>query len=202
MITLIIDTETAPLEGITPPQFEAPATYKKPEAIAEWLERKLESWRDTLALHAETGRVLAVGWLDDGTDSSGTIEGDEAGILRDAWAAISGADIVVGHNLRGFDLPFLIRRSFIRGVTLPPGLFEGRYLASRFRDTMDAWACGVREDRISLDNLARALGVGAKTGNGAHFAETYATDREAALEYLAHDLELTRLCAERMGLLS
>lgn len=197
MSILFLDIESAPLDGITPPEFDAPANLRDPEKIAAAKAKKLEAWKGSLALHAETARVLCVGVMEDGF--KGVYEGDETDILLNAWETIDGAETIIGHNLRGFDIPFLARRSWILGVPVPR-IMAGRFLDARFVDTMEAWSCGNREERISLDNLAKALGVGAKTGSGADFAALYAKDRKAALGYLENDLRLTKAVAERMGL--
>ncbi|MGH8018768.1 MAG: hypothetical protein ACREIA_10825 [Opitutaceae bacterium] len=60
----------------------------------------------------------------------------------------------------------------------------------------------MREDSISLDNLARFLSVGRKNGHGAGFASLWAMNRAAALDYLANDLRLTLRCAIALGLIA
>lgn len=197
---IVLDIETAPLDllHITVPEFKADSRLKDPEKIAAAKADKLAEWQSTLALHAPTCRVLVAGILANGKASYA--EGDEAGILEWVWDAIDATPypVVIGHNLRGFDLPMLVRRSWICGVRVPR-IMDGKWLARRFVDTMEAWAVGTR-DMISLDNLARALGVGQKNGKGGDFASLYAKDKAAALDYLGNDLRLTWACAERMGL--
>lgn len=201
MSTLVLDIETAPLpsDKLAVPEFKAPANLKDPAKIEAAIAEKRKEWEATLALHAETARVLVVGTMKAGGEwiTADRDSGEEA-ILSWAWSVIKSNDIIIGHNLRGFDLPLLIRRSYILGVKVPP-VMEGRFLARKFVDTMDAWACGTQE-RISLANLARVLGVGEKSGSGADFASLYQTDRKAALAYLENDLRLTWAVAERMGL--
>ena len=77
-----------------------------------------------------------------------------------------------------------------------------KVLATYFRfnvyDAMIDWASGDRRNTISLDNIARALGVGKKNGSGADFAATYATDKPKAIAYLKNDIALTRGVCQKM----
>lgn len=167
---------------------------------------------DRAALDPTTGRVLAIGMFDTKEsdceitfiDGEGNEAADERSLLRDFWSLASLANnscLLVGHNITGFDLPFLIRRSWLLGVEIPPGIFTGgRFFAPHIIDTMRVWACGNygRDTFTKLDTLAKAFGLGAKNGNGAEFAALWATDRTAAAAYLRNDLELTWNIARRM----
>jgi len=59
-------------------------------------------------------------------------------------------------------------------------------------DLLALWQCGDRAESISLDRLARVLGLPGKTGSGADFARLFGENRPAALAYLENDLKLTR----------
>lgn len=204
MILFDIETGPRPREDIADlcPAFEAPSNYKDAEKIAAYLAEKREAWFADAALSALTGRVLAIGYLDTTTEQTGTFAtSDEAADIEAFWAISSGQDLL-GFNSNAFDLPFLIRRSWALGITPPLDLGRGRYLPPRCIDILDSWRCGVREDRASLDKIARYLGLGAKTGHGADFARLWAEDRPAALSYLANDIRLTRAVATRLGLIS
>jgi len=71
------------------------------------------------ALDALTGRIVCVGMLiDDGAALSETAiaSEDEAQILTEFWSTIRPADVIVGHNIHEFDVPFLRQRSWILGI--------------------------------------------------------------------------------------
>lgn len=200
---LIIDIET----GASPdaekfkPAFEAPGNLKDPEKIKSALAEKELAWRDKLALSATTGQVLCAGILSGGEVTF--IQGPEKEIVTSVFVSIDEAlsdGYVVGHNLLGFDLPFLRRRAWKLGVKIPFNLTleKSRYWHGNFADTMLLWASGERSDTISLANLAKFLGVGEKTGNGKDFASLYLTDKTAALTYLENDLRLTEACYLKM----
>jgi len=211
MSAIVFDIETGPrsraeLSEIAP-TFEAPANWKDPEKIRACIAEKEADWFQSAALSAVTGRVLAIGYLDAATEELGFFAtGDEAADLAAFWRLVAPAGYlpapIVGFNSNRFDLPFLIRRSWRLGVPVPSAFTRGRFLPSECVDILDTWKCGVREDSISLDTLARYLGVGRKTGSGADFAGLWATDPSGALACLANDLRLTRRCAEALCLIT
>lgn len=68
--------------------------------------------------------------------------------------------LFIGHNIGAFDLKFLYQRSVILGID--PGFdlpFRGRH-GKDYYDTMVAWAG--HGNRISQNNLARAMGIAEK----------------------------------------
>lgn len=207
---IVYDIETGPDEsregGLDQfaPEFDVPANYKKPESIAAYRQEKLEEWRGRHALSAITGRVLAIGIREEGR-SSILCEDDEALMLAAFWARIAPRDAitrdVVGFNSNGFDLPFLVRRSWLNRVPVPRTLFDGRYLNRRCIDIMQLWKVGDYQATVKLDTLARWLGLPGKSGNGADFASLLKTDRAAALAYLERDLEITEKCAIALGVI-
>lgn len=199
----ILDIETGPapaaeLEAVMP-QFKSPANYKKPEAIAEYVAQAKSDWIERAALSAVTGRVLCVG-MTMAPDLKGYIcEDNEKGCIEHTWGIWLRGDHFVGWNLKGFDLPFLVRRSWALGVKVPPDLMEGRWWSQRVIDLMELWSLTNRDQRESLDTVAKALGVGAKNGHGADFARLWAEDRDKARAYLLNDLSITAKIAQRMG---
>jgi len=213
MDALIFDIETGPeveeVLSAMEPEFSAPANFKDPVKIAEKIEAQRAAWREKAALCATTGRVLAIGMMLDEERSLLVINEEEsfleADLLKAFWdvAAPSGMwRHLVGFNSNRFDIPFLIRRSYKLGVAVPFGALNGRYLNPRFIDLMDTWRLGDFQASISLDRLARHLGVGAKNGNGAYFAEQLKEDREVALDYLRNDIDMTVAVARKLGVLA
>ena len=211
MSTIIFDIETGPLPRADlseiVPTFEAPSNWKDADKIRAHVAEKEATWFQSAALSAVTGRVLAIGWLDPYADEHGFFaSGNESEDIAAFWAFIAPDGYLrgdlVGFNSNRFDLPFLMRRSWRLGVQVPTQLLGGRYLPRECIDIMETWRCGVREDSISLDGLARFLGVGRKTGDGAAFASLLDMNREAALDYLANDLRLTLRCAIALGLIA
>ena len=186
----------------------------KPETIAaKYEEYKISGWaefKDRAALSAVTGQIVAIGLKSE--KGTKILAGDESDIIKAFWSLYEKATAarrrMIGHNITGFDLPFLVRRSFILGITSPGGLLErGRYWSETFTDTMTVWGCGNSQDRISLHNLSTAMGGNGKPDDctGATFALLYRSgnpeDKAKAEKYLINDLDMTWTVAERMGLL-
>lgn len=172
---------------------------------------------DRAPLSPTTGQVLAIGCWSATTGKTviiGEQEGmAEAEILAKWWGLYdtmrSQQRKIVGVNIFGFDLPFLVRRSWILGVDVPATVRDGRYWSRLFVDLRDEWLLGQRwgDCESSLDHMARALGVGSKADaegcDGAMFHKLWlsgdAAKRATARNYLVNDLELTRRVAERLG---
>lgn len=186
-----------------------------------------EYWANIIeraTLNPMLGRVLAIGIgfvdgsnhylaLNDPTDEN------EAGMLEEWWNEFYGpcwrmGYSIIGHNIHEFDIPFLVKRSWMLGVDMPDVITRGRYLDDQIVDTSKVWQCGSRGgDYIKLDTLGKVLGCGGKLdevdsqGNkigGGDFHRLYfgsSEDRGKAMDYLEADVELTRKVAGRLGLL-
>jgi hypothetical protein len=130
-------------------------------------------------------------------------DADEPTLLRKFWTATRGeggrVNWMIGFNTHLFDLPFLIRRSWKHRVPVPFGIRMGRFWGEQMVDLREAWQLGDRQARGSLDAIAKHLGVGAKTGNGAEFAALWESDRVKAIQYLSNDVALTGSVAEVLG---
>lgn len=228
MTTAIVwDIETGPLPEATLKtlyrektldEFAAECDKRwKPETVAQkYEEYKTTAWQDFqdhAALSACTGQVVAIGLQS--AKGVKILAGDEADVIKAFWAlvnkAMSGKRRMIGHNIHGFDLPFMVRRSWMLGIDTPENLRNsGRYWSDTFTDTMQAWCFGSNQERISLDKLSRALGghgkpEGEDACTGATFAKLFLSGdpelKKKAEAYLTNDLAMTWAVAERMGLL-
>jgi DNA polymerase elongation subunit (family B) len=169
---------------------------------AAWLE-----FKERAALDAVTGCVLAVG-VSNG-DEDGVIYGDEFEILSETWALFNNhrKSKIIGFNSNSFDLPFLIRRSWINGIDVPSWVRPERYFDRCFVDLREVWLLGQRwgECPSSLDAVCSAMGLPGKLDGvtGADFAKMWLSGDESqkqqALEYLGRDIEITAAVAKRFG---
>ena len=172
--------------------------------------------QDRAALSPVTGRVLAIGCYSVEKDKA-AIAGvdkpdDEKKVLADFWrqflACKQANRSLVGFNSNSFDLPFMVKRSWLLGVDVPGTLFspDGKYLDRICVDLLARWKCGVWGNSdgasIKLANMARFFGVGDKPNgvSGKDFARLWVEDREAARSYLIGDLKMTAACAMKMGI--
>jgi hypothetical protein len=217
MSSIIFDIETGPLPDDTiaalVPSFDEATVkignLKDPQKIRDKIDAAREShWKkyfDQAALFSITGQVLAIGFKGAGDEGCLISHVDdkisESSLLSSFWRSYmqvtENGSSIIGFNSNHFDLPFLVGRSRLNGVPLPTGIFDrGRFQHSV--DLLEEWQLTNRNDYISLDMLAKAFGLDGKTGSGADFANLFANDRGAALEYLRHDVELTWEVAMRM----
>lgn len=207
MLFFDIETEALDIKDIPViPEFKAPKNYKDPEKIRAAIEMARLTWDDERALSPLTARVLVVGTLrDDQSDPHLLDNEDEVRNLEDWWAMYSEQvytnQRIYGFCIRKFDVPFLMRRSWIRKVKVPNTVMNGRYLTDAFVDLADVWACGNQADYSSLSDTARALRLGAKDESGKDFAKLWRNPktRNKANAYLTNDLNLTRDIARALG---
>ncbi len=182
----------------------------KPETIeakySEYLVTALDDFKRKAALDATTGQVLAIGLKSEkGTVILDSVNEDK--LLTDFWAKVRSCEStgrsLVGHNILNFDFPFLIRRSWMRGIEFDmPHLERGGII----KDTMKVWGCQCYGETIGLDRLAKALGLPGKTDGvtGADFAKLWngePEEQQLARQYLLTDLELTWNIANRLGVM-
>lgn len=181
------------------PEFKANRTLKDPEKIKADLAAKEIAWLEGAALDAKYGVVLCIGLLDE--DCTRFITGPEPNILKAFWSVFEEGERMVGFNVKGWDLPFLAQRSWILGIPVPSDLWQGRWWNGNIVDVLERWCCfSNRFEGNSLGAVAKATGIGEKTGDGKDFAKLFVEDRQAALDYCGMDLELTAKLAQRLGI--
>ncbi|MDQ2856687.1 MAG: ribonuclease H-like domain-containing protein [Acidobacteriota bacterium] len=140
-----------------------------------------------------------------GIDQDGN-EQDEKQTLTGFLSFMKGfdpdSDEIVGHNLIGFDLPFIFQRCLVNCITAKPFITLGEYNVRGVFDTMRQWWLGDRRSRVSLDDIAWAFGIeSSKTAEveGSKVFDLYAAGRLAEIrEYNLKDVRLTRKVYERM----
>ena len=218
MNILTFDIETIPcqLPGIKEEfaqQVTAPAQYKKPESIAEWLRENRESeaesqWLKT-SFDGGMGQCIAIGYAVDDEPArclyvEDTSREAEAAILSDFFSVVSEAGSgkkLVGHNIIGFDLPFLWKRAMVLNVK-PPFFFprNPKPWSDMVCDTMLMWDATQRAGG-SMDRLCRLLGIPGKDGmDGSQVWPYFQTGRHQEIaSYCQGDVERTRAMYQRMS---
>lgn len=216
MIPFYFDIETIPSQDPTiraelRAAVTAPAKYSKPESIAEWLAANRDAEGDAQWLKTSfdggAGQCVCIGFaVGDGpahcysvTDLSSE---SERKMLEDFFSALYDAGHVqlVGHNIVGFDIPFLWKRAMVLGVK-PPHNFprNPKPWAENVCDTMTLWDATQRAGG-SMDRLCKLLGIPGKGDfSGADVwpaIERGEFDRVAA--YCRDDVARTRALHKRM----
>lgn len=188
-------------------------------ATGEQIQRVADERFRRLALCGEQGRVLVIGMIFErgmevikrcliGCDSERRFHLDEARTLRRFWASLRDFDcrhdLLIGHNIYDFDLPFLYKRSIICKVRPSLELSFARYRSQPIFDTICEWEKWGR-GRISLDRLAKVLGLeSSKTAetNGSSVYDHFIAGRHKEVaDYCGRDVELVRAIYYRMKFL-
>jgi len=111
------------------------------------------------------------------------------------------SDEIVGHNILGFDLPFIFQRCLVNNINVRPFIDLSEFRVRGVFDTMHHWWLGSKRF-VSLDDIAWALGIeSSKTAEaeGSKVFEMYHADKLAEIrEYNLNDVRLTRKVYERM----
>lgn len=191
---------------------------------AEPFESKLfwetkEQYRKT-ACDANLGRILCIGYSEQTETGAIVREGcfgwreatkdfapDERIILAEFWQFMSGfntnRDLVIGHNILDFDLPFIVQRSIVRSVRPTIDFYFGKYRSQPIFDTMRVWDCWKWGNSTSLKKLAFALGLECPKSediDGSSIYDAYLAGRfEDIYRYCLRDVATTRNVWQRMN---
>ena len=111
------------------------------------------------------------------------------------------SDELVGHNIIGFDLPFIFQRCLVQGMQVRPFVNLGEYNVRGVFDTMHRWWLGAKR-HVSLDDIAWALGIeSSKTSEveGSKVFDLYQAGKlDLIREYNLNDVRVTRKIYEHM----
>lgn len=221
---IYLDIETLPCAD---PEFvaqveagiTAPAQYKKPESIAEWLEaNKAQAVKDAVAKTSFDGLYGSIACIcyafNDGEVFSVDARDGEKTMLEHFYSHVFDIATIehnaglaempltiVGHNVAGFDLPFLKHRSLINSVK-PINQFIKAMAAkswdSCIADTMLMWSSDSQK-RASMDKLCQAFGIPGKGDfDGSMVADTWPTEPLKVIGYCMADVERTRQIYKRL----
>lgn len=139
-----------------------------------------------------------------GIDSDGQLQSEEQALtdfLELMRSFDPDIDEIVGHNIIGFDLPFIFQRCLVRGIAVRPFVNLAEFNVRGVYDTMHRWWLGAK-NRVALDDIAWALEIeSSKTEevDGSRVFELYQGGRLAEIrEYNLNDVRVTRKVYERM----
>jgi hypothetical protein len=139
-----------------------------------------------------------------GIDEDGNEEDEKKSLLR-FLQYMKGFDIdtdeLVGHNIIGFDLPFIFQRCLVHCISAKPLVDLREFNVRGVFDTMHHWWLGAKRF-VSLDDIAWALGIeSSKTEavEGSKVFDLYQAGRLSEIrEYNLNDVRVTRKVYERM----
>lgn len=201
---ITIDIETLPINE----PFESKLFW---ETEAEFRKTGLDS---------NLGRILCIGYCEQNEfgaitkhgcfgwrEEAKDFEPDEQIILAEFWQFLrefnTSQDLIIGHNIMDFDLPFIVQRSIIKGVRPTVDFYFGKYRNAPIFDTMRVWDCWKWGNSTSLKKLAFALGLeGPKSGGitGENLYDAFCEGRfEEIYCYCMRDVKVTRNVWRKMN---
>ena len=197
----------------------APAQYKKPDSIAEWMaQNKDDALKERVAKTSFDGLYGSIACIcyafDDGeVHAIDSREGEKLMLERFYTHVFDQASVsyhdgvtyipmtIVGHNVAGFDLPFLKHRSIIHSVKPIRQLLSAMNAKAWDKciaDTMLMWSSD-REKRVSMDKLCKVFGIMGKNGfDGSMVADTWPSNPQKVIDYCADDVKRTRAIYKRL----
>lgn len=189
MNALILDIETVaqPIESFDAEQLK-------------YLDREDggEPMLNRLALYPLTGRVVTIGLLSERTNAErigqlGLSHEGEHRLLEWFWEAVCKYDQIVTFNGRGFDIPFLLTRSRMLGVSPSRNdLMGNRFSTKPHCDLLEQLSFYGATRKFSLDFTARAFGLAGKSGSGKDVGALFAEGRyQEIVDYNSGDLKAT-----------
>jgi hypothetical protein len=211
---IAFDIETKPLPEIAAKLFKPSSRLKDPAKIAE----AKADFISEAALSPLTGSIIVIGLIDQDAKVE-YLEGTESVILTAFWKRFEAhAEAVTkfccwsGSGAAGkiFDADFIVTRSRILGVRIPPTVRNGRFYGSRIVDLASEFLLYQTDAYLSLTKAAMLMGMYDDASlsltpksdtdevKGENFHRHYAENPAKALPYLANDLLHTYHLARRI----
>lgn len=219
-MNIYFDLETVPcqLPGIKEElaaAVTAPGQFKKAESIAEWLKENREAeaekaWLNT-SFDGGLGQICVIGWaIDDGLPHALSVDdlgpGSEGVVISEWFATIAeeyrptNTPRFIGHNVVGFDFPFLWKRAMVLGVKPPVFLPRNpKPWGDVVVDTMMLWD-GQQRAGGSMDRICKLMGIPGKGDmDGSKVWPYIQSGRiDEVAEYCKGDVDRTRAMFKRM----
>ena len=175
-----------------------------------------EEFYDATGTDGTYGRICCIGYaLND--EPVVALSGDEKEMVKKFWEVAGRADMFVGHNIRDFDLPFIMQRSVILGVKPTWNKFQtpgqkpwemtkyldfARYKNAPIFDTMWEWSNWVDKwNNKTIEHIALAMGLPTpKEGiDGSQVWDFFKAGKiKDICEYCKRDVDTVRAVYRRM----
>ena len=211
---LYLDIETIPCQdkakqNTIVANAKPPANYKSEDTIAKWREENGKELIAKTSFDGGLGHICQICAVCEVLNMSEPLLGDVSnektmleifsGFLATTSTYTGIEPVIVGHNVNAFDIRFIWQRAIVLGVKLPSWFpKDPKPWGGDTFDTMTAWA-GQR-GTVSLDNLARYLGLEGKSGmDGSMVAQACLDGKHDEIAaYCMSDVLLTKAIHERM----
>lgn len=198
-MNLFLDIETIP----APEEKKAilKEIHSKKVRDGKKIEVDFEQYHAATSFDGAFGKIICIGYAKD-SEPADIFFGEEKQILKDFWLVAADARKFIGFNVMDFDLRFIYQRSIINGVPPTQNLNFARYRSDPIYDCMHEWNKWDQRSHISLDTLAKALGLpSSKDGGieGKDVWKAYQDNRQQEIyDYCKRDVEVTREIYRKM----
>jgi len=205
-ITVDIETWGGPNKP-TLDDVQVPGNYTKPESIAKYKEDNLPKAWAAQALESLKGEILTIGvaYENDPVEVLVT-EGDEQDLMHrfGEWLFTHGINEIsqiwwVGHSIAGFDLPWILHRSWKYCIPFITALIPTYKYDEHIVDIQRIFA-GTSDKMYKMDYIAKYFGLPGKTSmDGSMVHDAYLQNRLADIaEYCKSDVSQEREVAMRL----
>ena len=112
---------------------------------------------------------------------------NEKGLIKDffKWVSLSYEDLVISANGKDFDIPFILMRAFLNGISFKDSIWLTRI--KHFDIIND-----ITDKKISLNNLAKLYHFELKSGSGTNAIKLFEDMKlDELMEYCMNDVLLT-----------
>lgn len=198
MNTLFLDIETLPAEkelhGILSEIHQKKVNDGK-------IVKELDAFLADTTFDGAFGRIACISYALN-NDPVKTLCGTEDEMLQEFWQIAKTTDLFVGFNIIDFDMRFIYQRSIIKKIKPSRDLTFARYRSNPMFDLMYEWSKWNQSNKISLDSLAKALGIPSSKGGaieGKDVAKAWEDGKiKEICEYCEKDVEVTRKIYKKM----
>ena len=175
--------------------------HSKKVADGKRVSAKFEEYLKATSFDGAFGRIICIGYaIDD--EPADVFCSAEKEMLTDFWKVAANVKLFIGFNNMDFDLRFIYQRSIINGVMPTQNLSFARYRSDPIYDIMWEWRKWAKDPPVSLDDLAKALGIASSKGGeieGKNVWEAYQKGRIGQIcDYCKKDVEVTRAIYRKM----
>lgn len=190
-------------KGIAPP-----GNIKKAESIKAWMdENKGQALKDIVSktsFDGMYGKVACIAWCSGDGEILSTVAGhseNEAISMFYDYISFSHDHVFCGHNIAGFDLPFLKHRSIILDIAPPDVLWKAmnsKPWDGCIQDTMLMWNQD-RKSMVSAAKLCKVLKIESDDEiDGSMVAETWIYHPEKVIYHCVEDVRKVRQIYKRL----
>jgi len=209
-VNLVLDIETwGGSQRPTREDISVPGNYKKQDTIEEYINRELPLAHNKQALDSTRGELVCIG-VAVGDDPVEVLyrNTSEKELMEqfNAWLTDKGIHELtqvywIGGNIEGFDLPWILQRSWKYKLPLITGLIPTRKYDDRIVDIIRIFSGTDTQKKHSVDTIAKFFEIKGKEGmSGEEVPQAYLDGRHDEIAaYCGRDVDIEREIARRLA---